>query len=260
MSAHRATGPAIGEEKENLIDVGTLAAKGLELIDSPSPLLTRFVGDGPSYMARSYRSLEERALFFVRLFAEHQYNPTVASAATAVLQTCRVKWEDGRGLSREGVNLIKGARELQAFVNDGTIDILEHALFGLCSARLEQTSDFAALVEIAHMNSSLIASPMRSLESWRSEFREFVNSEMTWLLDDVDDPDLIEQEFDAIHSVAEELGEDVSEYSNAVVCRVAYLRDHQDYEPDEDDWPRAYSAPAHESTAGEVDALFTSLQ
>ena len=249
-----------GAQERVTINAGTLATKGLELLCSPSPLLIRHVGEGPTYMVRDNRSLEERASFFIRLFDEHRFNPTVSSAATTVLETCRLKWEDGRASSRAGVRLIRSAKELEALFTDGTMASLEHELFGLCSGRLEDTDDFATLVELAHMNSGLVSPPHRSLDSWRSEFREFVHGEMTWLLDDVDDPDLIEEQVHAICLVAEELGQDISEFDEAAGCRIAYLRDHQEYEPDEDEWPQTYSTSDRGSTVDEVDALFESLR
>ena len=103
--------------------------------------------------------------------------------------------------------------------------------------------------------------PQRSLESWGTDFEDFLESQKDWLLEEISDPDSLEVEMFSISKVASAMGIDISELEEDVESRVQELRN--DYEPDEDELSDLYDDDEAENEAEaetEIDALFQSLR
>ena len=251
------------------VDVGSVATKAMELIDSTNPRLRRGMDNGHVYLRRDSSSLEYRSAFLLSLFSENRSNSTVAATVSTVLESCVLKWEERRGVSNECVYLLRRAKEVEDALPANIVGRLERAVVDFVSGRLHQTRDFAALAELAILSPGLFEPPHRSIESWRAEFQVFLGEQKTWLLEDFDDPEGIEYEVTEIQRVAEAFDEDVTDLVAAAECRVSELQEYDDYEPDEDtlrelyageyESPELYSASGLQATKEQVDALFQSL-
>ena len=240
---------------------GAFASRAVQLITGASPRLVRVKSTGPDYFEREEPSLERRAAFLASLLAENQRDTRVADAAASALDACCNEWEVGQGSSSEGMELLRQVKMVATLLPRNALMRAEQAFFSLISGRFEQTDDFTALVHFADLSPELFAPPHRSLQSWSSEFRDFLADHQSWLLDDLDDPDLLQEELYAIGDVAEALGEDISEFAADVEERVSELFYEwlERYGPDEDEFRESYSAPQGTSAAEEIDALFQSL-
>ena len=268
---HRGGYRGLSDARQSVdVDVGSLAAKALELIDSRNPRLRRWTDDGHEYMRRDSSRLEYRAAFLVEVFAEHSSNNTVTSVVHTVLESCVLEWEKRRGASDECVYLLRQIKGIEDALPANIVPRLESALLNLITGRLHQTTDFSALLQLEVLNSSLFEPPHRSIDSWRAEFRVWLAEEKDWLLTDVDDPDVIEYEVSEIQDVAVAFGEDITDFVVAAEERVAEL--YEDYEPDEDTLRRLCELQLDEydlaewslgrgsqETTEEVDSLFQSL-
>ena len=248
----RVTGDA-----RNRVVVGheAIAEKALELIASPSPRLMH-VGD---YFVLETPSLTSRATFLATVLVENQTSRMVAASAATALEASREAWEAGRGSSGEGVDLLRQAKRVEKLLPGDVLQRAERAFLGLVSGRFEQTEDFTALVNLADLSADLFVPPHRSLESWGSEFRVFLGDKRSWLLEDSDDPDQLEDELHAIYHVANALETDISELVAGVDEHITELREAAAYEPSYDDWRDPQSEPAGVSAVREVDALLQSL-
>ena len=239
-----------------VIDHEKVARRAIELIEGPSPSLKLVIGTPNEYLTRDSPRLERRAEFLVSVLAENQTSRTVAEATTTALDVCRKAWSAGRGSSTEGVDLLRKAKEVENLLLGDMLIHAEREFLGFVSGQLEQTEDFAALVDLAYF-SDLFSPPHRGLKSWGSEFEDFLDSYQDCLLED-DDPDWIEQEMDNIRRVAEDLEADIDELTSATDELITKLRMEEE-DKDDGDWRKSHSIPQDESAAGEVDALFQSL-
>ena len=241
---------------------GAFASRAIQLITGASPRLVRVKSTGPDYFKREEPSLERRAAFLASLLAENQTDTRVADSAVSALQACCNEWEAGQGSSREGMDLLRQVKDVETLLPRNALMRAERAFLGLISGRFEQTDDFTALVDLADLSPSLFVPPHRSLRSWRSEFRDFLADQRSWLFDDLDDPDGLQDELNAIGNVAEALGEDISDFAVDAEERISELfyESGASYEPDEDDWRESYSAPSEPSEGDQIDALFESLR
>ena len=265
-AGYRGTG---NREKTVDVDVGSLATKALEVIDSRNPRLSQGMDDGHLYLRRDSQSLEYRAAFLVGIFAGNRLNSRVASVVSEVLESCVLKWEKRRGVSNECVYLLRRAKEVQEALPSNIVARLENALFNLITDGLHQTEDFAALLELEVLSPGLFKPPHRSIKSWRAEFRVFLTGEREWLLSDCDDPDDIEYAVSEIEHVADALGEDIRELVIAAQRHMNEMRGYDEYEPDEDmlrelyagehDSDESHSASGWQDTTKEIDSLFQSL-
>ena len=256
-------------ERSVNVDVGLLATKALELIHSTNPRLSRWMDNGHVYLRRDSASLEYRSAFLVGLLSGNRSNRSVASVVSTALEACLLKWEKGRGSPKECVYLIRQAKQVKDALPEEMFARLERAVIDFVASRLHQTGDFAVLVELSILIPELFNPPHRSIDSWQTEFREFLEDEKAWLLGDFDDPDGIEYEVTEIQKVAEAFDEDVTDLVLAAERRVRELRDYDDYEPDEDtlrelyadehEPPELHSASGLQSAREQIDALFQSL-
>ena len=261
----------LSDERQSVdVDVGSLAVKAMELIDSKSARLRRRIDDCHEYSRRDSSRLEHRAGFLVDLFAENRSNDTVASVVYTVLESCVLEWEKRRAVSDECVSLMRQIKRIEDALSANIVRRLERALLNLIAGRLHETDDFSALLQLEVLNSSLFEPPNRSIDSWRTEFRDWLVNEVDLLLTDVDDPDVIEYKISDIQDVAAGFGEDITDFVLAAEERVAEL--YEDYEPDDDtlralreldldeyDPAEWISGRESQGSANEVDSLFQSL-
>ena len=254
-----APGGAMRGERRAVVNHEAVARKALDLIASPNPRLIRVTGASGEYLTRDSPSLERRVSFLASVLEDHGNSREVAAVAASGLEAALSLWEEGRGLPREAVQLLRQAKKVETLLPNGALIRAERALLGLISGRLDQAEEFTALVDLADLSPDLFAPPQRSLESWSSEFRAFLSSEEYWLLHDIDDPDWLDEELREIHGVADALGVDIAELAEQAEERSAELRYEAESEYDDDDWPDSDSALDRESDDAEIDALFQSL-
>ena len=156
--------------------------------------------------------------------------------------------------------MLKRAKEVETLLAKGEFRLAGEAFLRLISGRFEEIEDFTALVDLADLSPQLFRPPSRSLESWRSDFEDFLEYEKSFLLNDLDDPDQFDGEMDAIQYVADALGVDIDEFAASAAERAEELRAESGmYEPDEDEWRELYSGTPEVSADREVDSLFQSL-
>ena len=254
--------PASVARKRMVVNHEKVASRAIELITSPTPVITWFRDEDTRYAERERMSLERRAEFLMTLLAEDPTNRSIGSSSLAALETAVTEWESGRGSTNDGVRTIAKSIETREFLPEGAFQRAERALFSLITQRLDQTQHFEALVELAHVSTHLFDYPNRSLESWCTEFENFLNSERSWLLEDLDDPDWLDSEMRDIRKIADALGSDISELERLAEDRSDTLR--TDWEPEfESNIPELYSdseeAPDEDEEREEIDALFQSL-
>ena len=107
---------------------------------------------------------------------------------------------------------------------------------------------------------NLFAEPLRTLESWNSEFEDILDSERDWLLDEADDPDWLKEEMRSISRIASAMGMDISDLEADVECRIEEMRSERKPEND-NDLPDGYSELSEDpDDESEIDALFQSLR
>ena len=130
----------------------------------------------------------------------------------------------------------------------------------MTTGRLEDTQGFKVLVDLATLCPNLFAGPLRTLESWNSEFEDILDSERDWLLDEADDPDGLKEEMRSISRIASAMGMDISDLEADVECRIEEMRSERKPEND-NDLPDGYSELSEDpDDESEIDALFQSLR
>ena len=244
-----------------VVDREAISERALELLDSPSPVLIQVAEGSGNHPVRENRSLERRAGFLVSVLIENDGNRKMAQAAVAGLVATGEQWESGRGSSPEGIELLAKVKLVRTLVPEDAVRFATQAFLKLISGRFEQIEDFTALVELADLYPELFILPSRSLESWQSDFENFLDYEKNFILNDLDDPDQIDGETDSIQNVAEALGVDLDEFIVSAAERAEELRHRLEmyYAPDDDEL-RNYDSVAPEDTADrEIDSLFESL-
>ena len=248
--------------KRMVVNHERVASRSIKLMTSPSPIVSWFRNEDSTYAERERMNLERRAEFLMTLLAEHSTNRSIGPSALVALETVVTEWESGRGSTSDGVRTIDRSITAREFLPEDTFERAERALFSLITERLNQTQDFEALVELANLSTHLFDCPNRSLESWCTEFEDFLDGERSWLLEDIDDPDWLDSEMRDIRRVADALGLDIGELERLAENRIDSLR--TDWEPDIDsDMPELYSDSEEPSDEDEeeheIDALFQSL-
>ena len=243
----------------NVVGHEVVARRAADLIDSPSPVLSRWNISGLEILKKETKSLERRTTFLMDLFAAHQTSQVVAASAGSVLDAIVGKWKVGLGSPNEGLEMLKHAAKVKGFANEDVLEDAGRALYHLTTTRLEEKEDFEALIGLSTLDPRIFAEPQRALESWSSKFEIFLYGERDWLLEEIDDPDWLEDEIRRIGRIAAKLGMDISELEAAVESRMGDLR--TEWECDSDaDIPELHTHASHESEMEEVDALFQSLR
>ncbi len=243
----------------DVVNHEVVASRAIDLIDSTSPVVSRWRDEDSEYFQRKPMSMERRTAFLMDVFAAHQGSRAVVASAKSALTATIEEWEEGRGSRRDALELLSQAMRTEGLVHENVLERAGRALLGLTTSQLRQKEDFEALVRLSTLDPGLFADPQRSLESWSSEFESFLEGEQGWLLDELDDPDWLEEEMRVIGRIAAALGMDTSELEADAESRVKKLRIDRD--PDsEDDIPELHSDPREELDETEIDALFQSLR
>ena len=241
------------------IDADDVALKAITLINSSDPTAVKVSGMGQHKHVQKSAIIERRVAFLVDILADHGASDARTQIAARALKAVREKWDGGRGSLTDGVYLlsrVKLARNLLP------VDLLREnglALLGLIANQLDQTEVFKALVDLNELIPEIFSSPHREINSWSSEFRDHLDREGDWLMSDLDDPDLIEQELQELEEVAGELDVDISEFSAAVDERVAVLRMDAEEAMDSELWDGFAADVETQSEEKIVDEMFQSL-
>ena len=258
-SGHRHATRTSKGRRRNVVDPEAVASRALALIRSRNPQLTPVLVAGRTYFNRDKPSPELRAAFLANVLAEHQASETLAVAVESALGSARAEWESGRGSARDGIYLLTRANQVGSLLSEDALELAGQAFLDLIPRWLDQVEGFTTLVELADLRPQLFTAPNRDLESWAREFQDFLQVESNWLLHELDDPDWIEENLDAISRIAEMLGVDVDELRVAVERRMFELREDPAYGDSDDEWRPSDSGPQTASNVAEVDALFQSL-
>ena len=247
--------------ERNVVSYETVASRAIELIDSKSPAVKHIKILDSEFAVRESKSLERRTSFLMAVLAAHENSQLVAESANACLEMTVKGWEAGHGSSDEGVAVLDHATRVGAFLEEGVLERGGRALLGLITAQLQQKEDFEALVRLSTVTPGLFAAPHRSLRSWSIEFREFLHRERFHLLEEIDDPDWLEEEMRVISRIALALEVDISEFEYDVEVRMDELR--TGWEPDcEDELRELYQDEQDESDESDdevIDSIFQSL-
>ena len=181
------------------------------------------------------------------------------SASFAVATTIQV-WEKGQAPPSDALELFNQIKAVGGLLQENFSERAERALLNLTTGRLEDTQGFKVLVDLATLCPNLFAEPLRTLESWNSEFEDILDSERDWLLDEADDPDWLKEEMRSISRIASAMGMDISDLEADVECRIEEMRSEREPEND-NDLPDGYSELSEDpDDEPEIDALFQSLR
>lgn len=249
----------IQTRNRDVVNDEVVASRAFDLIDSTSPVVRRLSDEDSEYFIREPMNLERRTAFLLDVFAAHQTSRAVATAAESALTATIEEWEEGKGSSRDALELLSQAIRIEGLLDENVLQRAEQALFNLTTNRLRLREGFQVLVALATLNPNLFMGSQRSLESWSFEFEDFLAGERVWLLGEIDDSDWLREEMREISEIALAMGMDISELEADAECRVEKLS--VQWEPDsEDDIPDLYSDTGDESGEAEIDALFQSLR
>lgn len=243
----------------DVVNSEAVAIKAFELLSSDSPMVSSLRKGGTEYFERQAASLERRTAFLLAVLAGDPNSRVVEELATrAIIDTVRF-WENGQASLSEALQLVKQMKTLEGLVAKDSLENAGATLLRLITRQSLDIQDFERLVDLAALCPHLFLEPHPTLESWSSEFEDFLDSQRDWLLEQNDDPDWVEEEMRTISKVASAMDIDISELEFEVEGWVEHLRTEQ--EPDiEDDIPRLNSE-LEESSHDEADiiALFQSL-
>ena len=139
------------ESRRVVADHDAIAKRALALIGSSSPLLTRLANQGRAHRVREVPRLERRTTFLAHVLAENQGSQAVAEAATQALLICRGEWEAGKGSASEGIDLLRMVKGIEKLLPSDAPKRAGQTFLGLIADRLEESEDFAALVELAEL-------------------------------------------------------------------------------------------------------------
>ena len=243
----------------NVVSYKAVASRAVELVNSASPVVRRWKYENLESFDREPISLERRTNFLIGVLTAHQSSRVVASSANACLVGTVEEWEAGRGSPSDGLELLNQAMKVGDLLNGDILERAGRALLGLTTNRLQQKEDFEVLTGLYTVNPDLFEEPQRDLDSWSSEFGNFLDGERSWFLEEIDDPDWLEEEMRMVRRIAGALGTDISDLEAYTESRIEELR--TELEPDNyDDMPELYSDPPDESDVEAIDALFQSLR
>ena len=244
----------------DVVDDEAVAIRAAELIDSNTPMVKSLGHDDAKYFERESVSVERRTSFLLAVRAAHQTSQAVEKSASLAMDMTMRAWERGQASPSDALELLKQIVEVEGSLHDDLLDRAGRALLSVTTSRLHQTDDFEELVGLAALCPNLFMEPQRSLESWSSEFADFLEGQRDWLLDGIDDPDWLEEEMRSISKIASAMGMDIFELESDTESRIENLRDESEPEND-DDLPEVYSELEDESVdEAEIDALFQSLR
>ena len=247
--------------ERDVIDNEAVAARAVTLLSSDSPMVRRrWWSEDSQYYEREQVSFERRTAFLMAVLAAHQASRTVFKSASFAVATTIQVWEKGQAPPSDALELFNQIKAVGGLLQENFSERAERALLNLTTGRLEDTQGFKVLVDLATLCPNLFAEPLRTLESWNSEFEDILDSERDWLLDEADDPDWLKEEMRSISRIASAMGMDISDLEADVECRIEEMRSEREPEND-NDLPDGYSELSEDpDDESEIDALFQSLR
>ena len=244
----------------DVVDYDVVATQAFDLLHSTNPVVVRWRNEESEFFRREPPSLERRTSFLMDILAIHQISQVTVELAESALLTTIETWEEGKGSTKDGLQLLGQAVNLEGLLDGDILERAEGSLFNLITHRLQEREDFEALVGLFALRPKLFVEPQRSLESWGSEFEEFLDGERTWLLEEIDEPDWLEEEVRQLSQVASAMGLDITYLEDEAEDRKTDLQASCDWEPDGDEsLPKLYPDPPAELNVSDIDALFQSL-
>ena len=245
----------------DVVNQQDVVSRAVDLIHSSNPVVrrVRLWGDEDSeYFDREPVNLERRTAFLMYVLAERPDDRATADSANFGLTAATEEWEAGRGSPNGGVELLTQAMKVEDVLDKDLFERAERALLRRIAGRLQQKEDFEALVTLYTRNPGPFQELQRDIKSWATEFEDFMEGHRDWLLEELDDPDWLEQEMGDITRLSEAFEMDIIELELDVENRIEELR--AGGEPDlDDDLPELYTDPLDELDEQTVDALFQSL-
>ena len=222
----------------------------LELLASPDPTLTRFQS-GPEWdkdhwlERRRGPHLERRLRILLETAGkDSELVQTVLSSTPEVLSG----WGLHRGDKGEAIALLERLDRCEI-----DTEPFYQAALAWFEETLDSSEDWQHLLRLGDR----LPVGALDLSTLAIEFKSFVDSETNWLLWDLDDPEWLDQEFDRISSVADELAVDLARLPEQVRERHDELLREL---PDEDDHDDHRSSAFEEGSDSDVDDLFESLR
>ncbi len=253
------SGQRIRERVRDVVDYEAVASRAVDLFNSTSPVVSKWSDEDGDYSEREPINLERRAAFLLSVFVEHQTSQSVAASAKSALVATIEAWEARHVSPRNALGLFRQVMRHEGLLDKDVLDRAKEAFWGLATSRLRQREDFEVLVEVAQIYPSFFASPQRSLESWSTEFQDYLEGKRVWLLEELEDPDWLEGEMRYIGRIASAMDMDISKLEAEAESRLEELR--TEWEPDSDyEMPELDEDPREESDGTEIDALFRSLR
>ena len=256
-------GAMVGERTRNVVNADAVVKRALELLESSCPIVSNY-RDRDShvdYFKPTPVNMERRVAFIMSLLAAYSNSRVVASAADSAFETLIEAWNKGRRFPSEALDLFDKVNKIEAFSNTELIERAKVSIYNMITSSLHGTDDFEALVDLFDLSPDLFGEPYPDIGSWSTQFSAFLENEKSWLLDDLDDPDWLEEETGKIAKVARIIGVDTSELESEANRRIDNLR--SEWDPDDEDNMPEYSADAtekdSESVEAEIDSMFRSL-
>ena len=243
----------------DVVDNASVASRAVELIDSPTSRVQKWMIDGALSTRRAPIILERRTAFLLEMLAADPKNQRLAKSTNEILTATIDAWENGRGSLVDSLEMLKRASQAKDSLGSGMLEKAQRTLLRLLTNREPDKEVFETVVGLSRLKPLLLSEHEFDLDSWRSEFEDFLDGEREWLLWSIDDADWLQQEIWDIEAVAAALGTDVSELEAAANDRIASL--YPDLDPDDEDQLRDfYDDDNEESDVAQIDTLFESLE
>ena len=257
------SGTRTRERIRDVVDRETLAARAVELIYSPAPGFEMMWNGVRLSVGRTPMNLERRTTFLLKVLTADPTNQVVAAATNKVLSAAIHSWEAGKGSLRQSLELLKQATETKGLLSVNLLTRTQRGLVGLITSRGPDKEGFEVIVGLSKLNPLLLTEHEFNLESWSSEFEDFLDCESERLLKESDDPDILEQEMWEFGRIATGLGTDITHLEAEVDARIEELR--TGWVPDDEDELRDLVDDADDdgddkSEIEEIDDLFQSLR
>ena len=242
----------------DVVDSEAVASRAGELLSSSSPVVENWDYGNSRRSKKQSVNLERRTAFLLSILAAHPSSPAIVASASWAIGVTIQAWERGQASQSDALELLKEMKTVEGLLQENFSVKAGRTLLNFIASRLQNSQGFKSLVDLATLLPSLFAQPRRTLESWGSDFEDFLDSERNWLLDDLDDADWLEYEMQSISKIGSAMGIDISELESEAEFRIEVLREK--CEPEEEEGlPTTHSEPLEEFDDVEVDALFQSL-
>ena len=253
------TGVRVRPRGPDMVDNQDVSLRASHLLYSNSPVVATWGFDDSRRFEKQPVNLERRAAFLLGILAACPSSQTALEATLLALEAIIEHWSKGLRSADEAVRLLEQIRPVKELLpEEASMNAEKAALNWITNMRLD-SEVFQAIADLAELCPYLFSEPQRTLESWGPEFEEFLESERDWLLQELDDPDWLEQEIRSFSRIGEALGSDTSELEWKAENRIEELRNICEPESVED-LPAVQSRLQDESgIEAEIDELFLSL-